>query len=142
WKPPYARVTAIDLATGEHRWVAPVGDLDRSHPALAGVDPAPLGRPARVHVLVTKTLLIVGQEGTTQRATPSPRGYAMSAEFAIRDPKLVAYDKATGKLVGEIALPRNATGAPMTYTVGGKQLVVVATGGANLPAELVAFRLP
>lgn len=142
WKPPYARITAIDLTTGSHRWMTPVGDLDRTNPALAGVDRTPLGRPARVHVLATKTLLIAAQEGTTQRARAASAGYAIIAEFEVRDPKLLAFDKATGALIGELALPRNASGAPMTYAVGGKQFLVVATGGSNLPAELLAFRLP
>ena len=65
----------------------------------------------------------------------------MVPDFEIRDPKLYAYDKATGKLVGEVALPRNATGAPMTYMLNGKQFIVVPTGGSNLPAELIAFCL-
>ena len=62
--------------------------------------------------------------------------------FEVHDPKFVAYDKTTGKVVGEVALPRNATGAPMTYMLNGKQYIVVPTGGANLPAELIALRLP
>ncbi len=62
--------------------------------------------------------------------------------FAIHDPSLRAYDKTTGKVVGEVALPRNATAAPMTYLLNGEQYIVVATGGANLPAELIALRLP
>jgi quinoprotein glucose dehydrogenase len=49
--------------------------------------------------------------------------------------------KDTGKRVGELALPHNATAAAMTYMHQGKQYLVVATGGANLPAELVAFAL-
>jgi hypothetical protein len=40
-----------------------------------------------------------------------------------------------------VALPRNATAAPMTYMLG-QQYIVVATGGANLPPELIALRLP
>jgi quinoprotein glucose dehydrogenase len=72
----------------------------------------------------------------------SPKGMAMVADFEIHDPKLSAYDKATGKVVGEVALPRNATGAPMTYILNGKQYIVVSTGGSNLPAELIALRLP
>ena len=63
-------------------------------------------------------------------------------EFEISDPKLCAYDKANGKLVDEVALPRNATGAPMTYIQDGKQFIVVPTGGSNLPAELIALCLP
>lgn len=64
------------------------------------------------------------------------------ANFQIRDPKLVAYDKATGKLIGEVALPRNVTAAPMTYMLGGVQFIAVTTGGANLPAELIVLSLP
>ena len=60
----------------------------------------------------------------------------------VQDPTLTAYDKASGKVVGEVALPRNATAAPMTYLLNGKQDIVVATGGANLPAELIALSLP
>ena len=62
--------------------------------------------------------------------------------FEIHDSKLSAYDKATGKVVGEVALPRNVTAALMTYMLKGKQFIVLATGGSNLPAELIALRLP
>jgi len=138
WKPPYGRITAIDLNTGDHRWMAPMGDLGRSNPVLQKLGLPPVGRAARGHALLTRTLLIVGQEGNTERG----EGASVRGGFVVHDPKLSAYDKATGKLVGEVPLPRNATAAPMTYRVGGEQFVVVATGGANLPAELVALRLP
>lgn len=141
-KPPYARITAIDLNTGDHRWMTPLGDGPRDHPALKGLNLPPLGRPARGLVLLTKTLLVVGQEGETKRYSASPKGFAAVAEFGIVDPKLVAFDKSTGKQVGEVALPRNATGAPITYRVNGKQYIVVPTGGANMPAELIALSLP
>ncbi len=148
WKPPYGRITAIDLNTGDHRWMVPMGDLAQSNPVLKQLGLPPLGRPARGHVLLTKTLLVIGQEGTTQRESGPLRksaaepGTVSVPNFEIHDPKLCAYDKATGKLVGEVALPRNATGAPMTYMLNGKQFIVVPTGGANLPAELIALRLP
>jgi quinoprotein glucose dehydrogenase len=77
-------------------------------------------------------------EGTTQRAEGGPA----VPPFGIHDPTLRAYDKGTGKVVGEVALPRNATAAPMTYMLKGQQYIVVATGGANLPPELIALRLP
>lgn len=140
WKPPYGRVTAIDLNTGDHKWMTPVGDLAQSVPALKALNLPPLGRPARGHLLLTKTLLMVGQEGSTQREGGS--GSATSANFEVQDPKLSAYDKATGKLIGEVTLPRNATGAPMTYLLNGKQYIAVPTGGANLPAELIVLTLP
>jgi len=139
WKPPYGRITAIDLNTGDHRWMTPAGDLAQSNPVLEQLGLHSLGRPARGHLLLTKTLLIVGQEGGTHREGGGPEKVP---DFEISDPKLCAYDKATGKLVGEVALPRNATGAPMTYILNGKQFIVVATGGSNLPAELIAMCLP
>jgi quinoprotein glucose dehydrogenase len=139
WKPPYGRITAIDLNTGEQRWMTPAGDLAQSNPVLRQLGLRSLERPARGHLLLTKTLLIVGQEGGTHREGDSPEKVP---NFEITDPKLCAYDKATGKLVGEVALPRNAMGAPMTYMLNGKQFIVVPTGGANLPAELIALCLP
>ena len=99
-------------------------------------------------MLLTKTLLIVGQEGNTQRESNIQRegsaepGVAEVPNFEVHEPKLCAYDKATGKVVGEVALPRNATGAPMTYMLNGKQFIVVPTGGSNLPAELIVLCLP
>jgi quinoprotein glucose dehydrogenase len=143
WKPPYGRITAIDLNTGDHRWMVPMGDLD--HPRLKPLRLPPVGRPTRGHALLTKTLLIVGQEGSTQREQSAMReasadpGSVPVPNFEIHDPKLCAYDKATGKVIGEVPLPRNATAAPMTYMVNGRQYIVVATGGANLPAELIAL---
>jgi quinoprotein glucose dehydrogenase len=148
WKPPYGRITAIDLNTGDHRWMAPMGDLAQSNVVLRQLSLPPLGRAARGHALLTKTLLIIGQEGSTQRessalreASADPRSVRVP-DFEIHDPKLCAYDKATGKVVGEVALPRNATGAPMTYMQNGRQFIVVPTGGSNLPAELIALCLP
>jgi quinoprotein glucose dehydrogenase len=66
----------------------------------------------------------------------------MAAAFEVHDATLRAYDKAIGKVVGEVTLPRNVTAAPMTYMLNGDQFVVVTTGGDNLPAELIALRLP
>jgi quinoprotein glucose dehydrogenase len=81
-------------------------------------------------------------EGSTQRAEGREPGSVTVPNFEIHDPKLCAYDKPTGKVVGEVALPRNATGAPMTYMLNGEQFIVVPTGGSNLPAELITLRLP
>jgi quinoprotein glucose dehydrogenase len=119
--------------------MTPAGDLAQSNPVLKQLGLQSLGRPARGHLLLTKTLLVVGQEGGTHREGGSPE---QVPDFEISDPKLCAYDKARGKLVGEVTLPRNATGAPMTYMLSGKQFIVVATGGSNLPAELIALCLP
>jgi len=91
WKPPYGRITAIDLNTGDHRWMVPMGDLSRSNSVLRQLGLPPLGRAARGHVLLTKTLLIVGQEGTTQREGGPPtrvRCQAGNRDGAeLRDPR-------------------------------------------------------
>ena len=47
FKPPYKRVTAIDLNTGDHAWQVPHGDGPRNHPAIAHLDPGPLGGGGR-----------------------------------------------------------------------------------------------
>src|SRR5207245_11015567 len=132
WKPPYGRITAIDLNTCDIHWMTPVGDLALSNPVLRQRVLRGLGRAARGHLLLTKTLLIVGQEGGTHREGGSPEEVP---DFEIRDPKLSAYDKETGKVVDEVALPRNATGAPMTYMLNGVQSIVVPTVGAALTAH-------
>ena len=60
FKPPYSRMSAIDLNTGEHRWMAPVGDGPRDHPLLKGLNVPPLGeRLQGISVLVTKTLVFI-----------------------------------------------------------------------------------
>jgi quinoprotein glucose dehydrogenase len=123
-KPPYGRITAIDMNTGEHRWMAVNGDTPediKSNPALAGVALPPTGKASRAVLLVTKTLLFAGE------------GYGGA-------PILRAYDKATGAVVAELPLPGAASSKPMTYMVGGKQYVVLAVG-RDTPAELVAFAL-
>lgn len=124
-KPPYGRITAIDMNTGEHAWMKPNGrtpDEIANHPALAGVDIPETGKPVRPVLLVTKTLLFAGE------------GWG-------GDPVLRAYDKATGEVVAEIELPGQAAAKPMTYMVDGKQYIVLAIGRPG-PAELIALTLP
>ena len=55
---------------------------------------------------------------------------------------LRAYDKATGEEKGAVYMPAPQTGSPMTYMLGGRQYIVLAIGGGNYSAELLAFRLP
>ncbi len=123
-KPPYGRITAIDMSSGEHRWMAVNGDTPddiKNNPALAGVTVPPTGKASRAVLLVTKTLLFAGE------------GYGGA-------PILRAYDKATGAVVAELPLPGAASSKPMTYMLNGKQYVVLAVG-RDTPAELVAFSL-
>ena len=130
-KPPYGRITAINLDTGDIRWQIAHGetpDAIRNHPALKGRDIPRTGQRGHAGTLVTKTLLIAGETGFT--TTPSGRG-AM----------LRAYDKASGKDIGAVYMPAPQSGSPMTYMFNGKQYIVIAVSGGNYPGELIAFTL-
>jgi glucose dehydrogenase len=133
-KPPYSRITAIDMDKGEFRWVVPFGatpDNIKNHPALKGLNLGPLGRPGNnVGTLVTKSLLIAG-EGNYG---PTPSGQ--------RGAMLRAFDKATGKEVGAVYMPAPQSGSPMTYMYNGRQYLVIAISGAGYSGELLALRLP
>ncbi len=132
-KPPWGRITAIDLNSGDHLWMVPNGeapDYIKNHPALKGIDLSKAGRPSRAMLMVTKTLLF-GAEGNNLFAAPPGAGGNMFR----------AYDKKTGKVIHEIALPAMATGVPMTYMANGRQYIVVAVGAVGVPAELVALAL-
>lgn len=133
FKPPYSRVTAIDLNAGEHRWMAPLGNGPRNHPLLKDLNLPPLGDENQngVSVLVTKTLLFVSAR---------PSGTKWADADAVRK-LLYVFDKQSGKLVRAIEMDGLAAAAPMTYLYGGKQYVVVATDGRAIN-ELVAFSLP
>ena len=131
-KPPWGRITAIDLKTGDHLWQVPHGETPdnvRDHPDLAGVEVPRTGRIGRVGTLITKTLVIAGEPGTF--TTPSGEPGAM----------LRAYDKATGAEVGEVYMPAGVSGSPMTYMHEGAQYIVVAVSGGGHAGELLAYRL-
>ena len=133
FKPPWGRVTAIDLNRGEIAWQVPNGDAPdyvKNHPALEGIDVGRTGRPDRGGLLVTSTLLFAGEGG------------GMFAAFGSGGNKFRAHDKATGEIVAEIDLPANQTGLPMTYMHEGRQYIVLAVGARRHPAELVALALP
>ena len=132
-KPPYGRITAIDLARGELVWQIAHGETPdniRNHPLLKGLTIPRTGRQGRIGTLVTKTLVIAGEGGFF--TLPDGRRGAM----------LRAYDKATGKEAGAVYMPAPQTGSPMTYMLNGRQHIVVAISGQGFPGELIAFRLP
>lgn len=139
-KPPWGRITAIDLNKGEIAWQIAHGetpDAIKNHPALKGVTIPRTGRPGGaggssggIGTLVTTTLLIAGEGGTVMMADGQ------------RGAMLRAYDKKTGAEVGAVPMPGAQTGNPMTYMLGGKQYIVVAAGSSIRPGELIAYRLP
>ncbi len=131
-KPPYGRITAIDMNRGEHLWMTANGDGPRDHPLLKDLHLPPLGIPGRGAPLVTKTLLFLGEGGD---AIPGIREGMWGTKFR-------AYDKARGNVIWETDFPAGTTGAPMTYMYEGKQYIVVAIGGKKVPPEWVALGLP
>ncbi len=139
-KPPYGRITAIDLNSGDHKWVATHGSGPRDHVRLKALNLPPLGWPSRGFVLVTKTLLFAAQEPAIS-ASFSQATNAFQFTATSREPKVSVFDKRTGQLLSETALPANAGGSPMTYSVASRQFIVVPIGGGGVPAELVALTL-
>ena len=144
-KPPYGRITALDLNRGELVWMVANGDGPRNHPLLKDLDLPPLGIPNRPAPLLTKTLLLIGEGsdaiiGTIRGADD---GTDPELDQSWRwGKKFRAYDKATGQVVWETELPSGTTAAPMTYMFNGKQYVVVSVGGSEHPPEWVALSLP
>ena len=125
-KPPYSRITAVDLNTGEFAWVVPLGTTPSrvsQHPALKGVTlPNTGGINLHATLLVTKTLLIAGE------------GWGGA-------PVVRAYDKKTGTVVAELSIPGMMGSMPMTYMVNGRQYLAFTVGAPTQPAELVALAL-
>jgi quinoprotein glucose dehydrogenase len=131
-KPPYGVLSAINLDRGDIQWQVPFGETPdniRNHPLLRGMNIGNTGQRGNVSVLVTKTLLIVGDAITTSGTHP-------------RGAMLRAYDKATGKEVGALWMPGPQSGGPMTYMWQGKQYIVVSVSGGNYSGEYIAFALP
>jgi quinoprotein glucose dehydrogenase len=143
FKPPYGRITAIDMNTGEHKWMVPNGVGPVDNPAIAHLNIEKLGVPGRPSPLLTKTLLFLGEGQTNQR--PGGRIPAnMPVEIATNSggPMFRAYNKANGEVEWEIELDAGTTGAPISYLANGKQYIVVAIGDRLHDPELLAFALP
>jgi quinoprotein glucose dehydrogenase len=132
-KPPYGRITAIDLDKGEIRWQIAHGETPdnvKENPALKGLDIPRTGQGGMAATLVTKTLLISGEPRPTMTSTGR------------RGAMLRAYDKATGKDAGAVYMPAPEGGGAMTYMLRGKQYIVLAVSGGAYSGELLAYKLP
>jgi quinoprotein glucose dehydrogenase len=122
-KPPYGRITAIDMNTGDHTWMVPHGEGPRQRIIDAGVmDPGPVGSTSRTGPVLTKTLLFIAQQDGGRSV-------------------MRAFDKATGDVVHEIDLPSVPSATPMTYMAGGKQYIAIALGGGTA-SSIVTYALP
>src|SRR4029079_12575589 len=120
-KPPYSTISAISLSKGEILWQVPHGetpDVVRNNPALKGMKIPRTGQGGfNIGTLVTKSMVVAGD------------GQATNVEGRGRGAMLRAYDKQTGKELGAVLMPAPQTGSPMTYSVNGKQFIVVAVSG-------------
>ncbi len=122
-KPPYGRIVATNLNSGEQEWMIPHGEGIRQKIIDMGIlDPGPVGGPSRTGPLLTKTLLFVAQVDNGRNL-------------------LRAFDKATGAVVHEIELPLPPQGSPMTYAVKGQQYLSIAIGGGP-DSRLFTLSLP
>jgi quinoprotein glucose dehydrogenase len=126
-KPPYGRITAIDLKTGTLAWQVANGDTPpaiRDHPLLKGVTLPRTGSRSRAGLLATRTLLFAGE------------GWGGQAFFR-------ALDKATGATVWQTAIPAVQTGPPVTYLHQGRQYVAFTAGDQErgIAARVIAFAL-
>ena len=124
-KPPYGRITAINLNSGDHAWVVPHGEGIRQRIIDMGIlDPGPVGTVdnAGPGPLLTKTLLFMAQRDGDRNL-------------------LRAFNKASGEIIHELDLPLPPTGTPMSYIVDGKQYVTIAVGGGQ-DARLISMAVP
>jgi quinoprotein glucose dehydrogenase len=125
-KPPYGRITAIDLNTGDTLWWIPNGFTPQrflDHPLLQGVDLPNTGQPTHATTLLSKTLLMYG-EGRGGR------------------PLFHAVDKRTGEHVATVPLPAPSNTAPLSYLHEGRQYIVIPIGTRGYPGSLIALALP
>ncbi|HSH74866.1 MAG TPA: PQQ-binding-like beta-propeller repeat protein [Longimicrobiales bacterium] len=125
-KPPWGRITAIDLKTGEHAWMAPNGNTPDYVAERLELDPAQIpntGNQSRAGLLVTRSLLFAG-------------------EGQAGGPNLWVLDKATGRRIARLDLPGTQVGLPMTYMHEGRQYVVMSVSEGGQPPEIVALALP
>ena len=130
-KPPYGRITAIDMNSGDHLWVVPNGDGPRNNPLLKDLNLPPLGQPGRAAPLLTKSFLFMGEGSDAGQSMPKFSGGNMFR----------AYDKKTGKVVWETDLGAGTTSPPITYMYKGKQYIVVSVADLHHSPEIVAMSL-
>ena len=125
-KPPWGRITAIDMNTGKIEWNIANGDTPESivdNPYLQGITIPRTGKATRAGLLLTKTLLFAGE------------GFG-------GDPIFRAHDKSSGQIITEIVLPGSQSSPPSTYMINNRQFIIMTTSDGKSPAELIALSLP
>jgi quinoprotein glucose dehydrogenase len=122
--------------------MAPLGNGPRRHPLLKDLNLPPLGdAPARLGVLVTKTLLFVSVQLLDSTGRYTPPAWAEWGDPDMTKKLVYVFDKQSGTLLRTIDLEGLSAAPPMTYLYRGKQYIVMATGGGE-DSALVALSLP
>ena len=117
-KPPYGRITAISMETGEHLWIKPIGRGYEQNSQISNLTFSDyLGVPQRIFTMTTKNLLISGQQ------------------------RLSAFNLDTGNRVGEVSIPESVQGNIMGYELNDKLYLVIPIGGSGSTSELIAYTL-
>ena len=125
-KPPWGRITAIDMNSGKIKWSVANGETPEviiNNPYLKGVEIPRTGKATRAGLLLTKTLLFAGE------------GFG-------GDPVFRAHDKYNGKIISEIVLPGSQSSPPSTYMINNRQFIIMTISDGKSPAELIALSLP
>ena len=123
--PPWGKLVAIDLGVGEISWEVPLGEFE---------------------ALTKRGIPKTGQENIGG-VTVTAGGLVFVA--ATIDEKIRAFDSGTGAELWSAKLDAAGYAAPMTYSVGGRQYVVICAGGGHKKGLLnphgdsvIAYALP
>jgi quinoprotein glucose dehydrogenase len=141
-KPPYGVISAVNIDKGDITWQVPYGetpDAVRNNPALKGMKIGNTGQPGSVGLMVTKSLVVLGD---SQLTTTTGDASVPADKQHPRGAMLRGYDKTNGKEVGAIFMPAPQSGSPMSYQIDGKQYIIVAVSGGSYSGEYIAYALP
>ncbi len=121
-RPPWGTLNAIDLNTGEYLWKVPLGEF--AELTARGIPPT----------------------GTENYGGPVVTAGGLVFIAATKDEMIRAFDAETGKVLWQAKLPAGGYATPATYSVEGRQFVVIACGGGKMGTKsgdaYVAFALP
>jgi quinoprotein glucose dehydrogenase len=123
-RPPWGTLSAIDLSSGEYLWRIPFGE----YPELAAKGMKGTGSDNYGGPIVTASGLLI-------------------IAATMHDQKMRIFDSRNGKLLWETRLPYTGMATPITYSVNGRQYIVIATNNGRNPgapqgSAYVAFAIP